>query len=170
MAFKIHRSSKDPISEINVTPFVDVMLVLLIIFMVTAPLLTQGVEVDLPEAAAEPIENDTNETPIVLSVDQSGSLYINIGDDGSHLFRDLLAQFYSIGPYILASTYFYQAYYNAHLVRALAQLREQLQIVISMGEYFDHALYGISHTKETIKRGYPLLEAKPNKKLSQKQK
>jgi hypothetical protein len=97
-------------------------------------------------------------------------IYINIGDDGSHLFRDLLAQFYSIGPYILASTYFYQAYYNAHLVRALAQLREQLQIVISMGEYFDHALYGISHTKETIKRGYPLLEAKPNKKLSQKQK
>ena len=68
-------------SEINVIPFVDVMLVLLIIFMVTAPLLTQGVEVDLPEAAAEPIENDTNETPIVLSVDQGGNLYINIGDD-----------------------------------------------------------------------------------------
>ncbi|SVD73897.1 uncharacterized protein METZ01_LOCUS426751 [marine metagenome] len=68
-------------SEINVVPYIDVMLVLLIIFMVTAPLLTQGVEVDLPEAAAEPIENDTNETPIVLSVDQSGSLYINIGDD-----------------------------------------------------------------------------------------
>ena len=68
-------------SEINVVPYIDVMLVLLIIFMVTAPLLTQGVEVDLPEAAAEPIENDTNETPIVLSVDQGGSLYINIGDD-----------------------------------------------------------------------------------------
>ncbi|WP_296044922.1 6-hydroxymethylpterin diphosphokinase MptE-like protein [uncultured Alteromonas sp.] len=97
-------------------------------------------------------------------------IYINIGDDGSHLFRDLLAQFYSIGPYILASTYFYQAYYNAHLVHALAQLREQLQIVISMGEYFDHALYGISHTIETINRGYPLLEANPAKKLSLKQK
>tara|TARA_Y100000588_G_scaffold381368_1_gene466909 strand:+ start:2515 stop:2988 length:474 start_codon:yes stop_codon:yes gene_type:complete len=67
--------------EINVVPYIDVMLVLLIIFMVTAPLLTQGVEVDLPEAAAQPIESDTNETPIVLSVDQSGSLYINIGDD-----------------------------------------------------------------------------------------
>ena len=67
--------------EINVVPYIDVMLVLLIIFMVTAPLLTQGVEVDLPEAAAQPIESDTNETPIVLSVDQAGSLYINIGDD-----------------------------------------------------------------------------------------
>ena len=67
--------------EINVVPYIDVMLVLLIIFMVTAPLLTQGVEVDLPEAAAQPIESDTNETPIVLSVDQGGSLYINIGDD-----------------------------------------------------------------------------------------
>ena len=48
MAFNINRSSKKPMSEINVTPFVDVMLVLLIIFMVTAPLLTVGVQVDLP--------------------------------------------------------------------------------------------------------------------------
>ena len=67
--------------EINVVPYIDVMLVLLIIFMVTAPLLTQGIEVDLPEAAAEPIESEPNETPIVLSVDEAGNLYINIGDD-----------------------------------------------------------------------------------------
>jgi biopolymer transport protein TolR len=67
--------------EINVVPYIDVMLVLLIIFMVTAPLLTQGIEVDLPEAGAEPIESEPNETPIVLSVDQEGNLYINIGDD-----------------------------------------------------------------------------------------
>ena len=52
MAFKLNRSSKEPMSEINVTPFVDVMLVLLIIFMVTAPLLTVGVQVDLPESSA----------------------------------------------------------------------------------------------------------------------
>ena len=68
-------------AEINVVPYIDVMLVLLIIFMVTAPLLTQGIEVDLPEAAAEPIESEPNETPIVLSVDRDGNLYINIGDD-----------------------------------------------------------------------------------------
>ncbi len=67
--------------EINVVPYIDVMLVLLIIFMVTAPLLTQGIEVDLPEAGAEPIESEPNEVPIVLSVDSEGNLFINIGDD-----------------------------------------------------------------------------------------
>ena len=51
MAFKLNRSKNEPMSEINVTPFVDVMLVLLIIFMVTAPLLTVGVQVDLPESS-----------------------------------------------------------------------------------------------------------------------
>ena len=104
---------------------------------------------------------------ILTKVDRDNCrIYINIGDDGSHLFRDLLDQFYSVGPYILASTYFYQSYYNAHLVESLAQLREQLQIVISMGEYFDHSLYGISHTIEAISRGYPLLTRNPDKKLS----
>ena len=68
-------------AEINVVPYIDVMLVLLIIFMVTAPLLTQGIEVDLPEAGAEPIQSEPNEVPIVLSVDAAGNLYINIGDD-----------------------------------------------------------------------------------------
>ena len=58
MAFIINRSKKEPMSEINVTPFVDVMLVLLIIFMVTAPLLTVGVQVDLPESAADSLPDD----------------------------------------------------------------------------------------------------------------
>ena len=53
MGFKLKSSKNDPMSEINVTPFVDVMLVLLIIFMVTAPLLTVGVQVDLPETSAD---------------------------------------------------------------------------------------------------------------------
>ena len=59
MAFKLGRSYKEPMSEINVTPFVDVMLVLLIIFMVTAPLLTVGVQVDLPETSADLIARRT---------------------------------------------------------------------------------------------------------------
>ncbi len=59
--------------EINVVPYIDVMLVLLIIFMITAPLLTQGVKVDLPKAAAEPIEPQRIQ-PLVLSVDRAGSL------------------------------------------------------------------------------------------------
>jgi biopolymer transport protein TolR len=67
--------------EINVVPYIDVMLVLLIIFMVTAPLLTQGVEVELPKAGAEPIDAPPDEPPLVLSVDAAGNLYINVGDD-----------------------------------------------------------------------------------------
>ncbi len=67
--------------DINVVPYIDVMLVLLIIFMVTAPLLTQGVKVELPNAAAEPIEDVSEHPPIVLSVDAQGNLYINQGDD-----------------------------------------------------------------------------------------
>jgi biopolymer transport protein TolR len=66
-------------SEINVVPYIDVMLVLLIIFMVTAPMLAQGIKVDLPQAAAEPIEPEDLE-PLLLSIDQQGSLYLNLGD------------------------------------------------------------------------------------------
>ncbi len=67
--------------EINVVPYIDVMLVLLIIFMVTAPLLTQGIEVELPKAGAEPIPDVPNHPPLILSVDAEGNLYINVGDD-----------------------------------------------------------------------------------------
>ena len=69
------------IGEINVVPYIDVMLVLLVIFMVTAPLLTQGVKVELPKAGAEPIEDVPNHPPLVLSVDAEGNLFINVGDD-----------------------------------------------------------------------------------------
>jgi biopolymer transport protein TolR len=67
--------------EINVVPYIDVMLVLLIIFMVTAPLLTQGIKVELPRAAAEPltIEQLRNQKPLVLSIDRRGLLYLNVG-------------------------------------------------------------------------------------------
>ena len=67
--------------EINVVPYIDVMLVLLVIFMVTAPLLTQGIEVELPKAGAEPIESSSDNIPLVLSVDAAGNLYLNVGDD-----------------------------------------------------------------------------------------
>jgi biopolymer transport protein TolR len=68
--------------EINVVPYIDVMLVLLIIFMVTAPMLTQGVEVELPDAAAEPLEQDMQDMdPVILSVDAAGNMYLNLGDN-----------------------------------------------------------------------------------------
>jgi biopolymer transport protein TolR len=65
--------------EINVVPYIDVMLVLLIIFMITAPLLTQGIKVDLPKAAAEPLTQQQNEPALVLSIDAQGQLYLNVG-------------------------------------------------------------------------------------------
>ncbi|MEE8109127.1 MAG: protein TolR [Gammaproteobacteria bacterium] len=69
--------------EINVVPYIDVMLVLLIIFMVTAPLLTQGIEVELPDAAAEPLADELlrDHQPLILSVNAGGELFLNIGKD-----------------------------------------------------------------------------------------
>jgi biopolymer transport protein TolR len=65
-------------SEINVVPYIDVMLVLLIIFMVTAPLLSQGVEVNLPETEAKTLD-ESDEEPMVVSVDQQGQYFLNLG-------------------------------------------------------------------------------------------
>jgi biopolymer transport protein TolR len=84
--------------EINVVPYIDVMLVLLIIFMITAPLLTQGIKVNLPKAAAEPLTPQRNQEPLVLSLDASGRLYMNVGahprdpiDDETALVRATVA-------------------------------------------------------------------------------
>ena len=74
MAFKFNRSSKEPMSEINVTPFVDVMLVLLIIFMVTAPLLTAGIKVNLPESSSI-LKNEKND-PVTISINSKGEMFI----------------------------------------------------------------------------------------------
>ncbi|RMG31382.1 MAG: protein TolR [Gammaproteobacteria bacterium] len=66
-------------AEMNVVPYIDVMLVLLVIFMITAPLLTQGVKVELPQAAARPLPPDDVE-PLEVTVDAQGRLYMNIGE------------------------------------------------------------------------------------------
>ena len=68
-------------SEINVVPYIDVMLVLLVIFMVTAPMLTQGIEVNLPKASSEPIKDVPNHQPLIISVDAEGNLFINVGEN-----------------------------------------------------------------------------------------
>ena len=67
----------NPMSEINVVPYIDVMLVLLVIFMITAPILTQGVTVDLPRAAAESLKAADRE-PIIVSVDRDGQYFLNL--------------------------------------------------------------------------------------------
>ena len=67
-------------SEINVVPYIDVMLVLLVIFIITAPLLTQGVKVDLPQADAQPLDVESQE-PLVVTIDSTGSYYVNYGEN-----------------------------------------------------------------------------------------
>ena len=82
---------RKPVSEINVVPYIDVMLVLLIIFMITAPLLQQGVEIDLPQASANPLPPEQRE-PLVVTISKTGDLYLNIGENNEKpLDEDLLA-------------------------------------------------------------------------------
>ena len=72
----MRRKRRKPVSDINVVPYIDVMLVLLIIFMVTAPLMNLGVELDLPQANANPL--DTPEDPVIVSVVSAGDLFLTI--------------------------------------------------------------------------------------------
>ncbi len=69
-------------AEINVVPYIDVMMVLLVIFMITAPMLTQGVNVELPQASADPVDTQDNE-PVIVTVDKQGLFYIDIGGDAT---------------------------------------------------------------------------------------
>ena len=75
-----HRIRKRPMSEINVVPYIDVMLVLLIIFMITAPLLSQGVKIDLPQVPSEPLPASDSD-PVIISVDAAGNFFINYGEN-----------------------------------------------------------------------------------------
>ena len=77
---KRSRSRLRPMSDINVVPYIDVMLVLLVIFMVTAPLITQGVKVTLPQAAAQPLPGE-GDPPVIIHVDEHGDLYVDVGKD-----------------------------------------------------------------------------------------
>jgi len=74
------RIKRRPMGEINVVPYIDVMLVLLVIFMITAPLLTQGVNVDLPQATANPIDADDKE-PLIVTVNAEGAFYLSVGEN-----------------------------------------------------------------------------------------
>ncbi|NKF52448.1 protein TolR [Shewanella sp. WXL01] len=72
------RKRRRPVAEINVVPYIDVMLVLLIIFMVTAPIVSQGVKVELPQGEAEPLPAESK-PPIVASIDAVGDYFLNVG-------------------------------------------------------------------------------------------
>ena len=84
------RGRRTPMAEINVTPMVDVMLVLLIIFMVTAPLLATGVQVDLPESKAAALEQDNE--PVPISIDATGAVFIDDSPVPDEMLAPRLAQ------------------------------------------------------------------------------
>ncbi len=90
---RFHRKSRRQVAEINVVPYIDVMLVLLVIFMITAPLLHTGVEIDLPDANAKPVEVDVeDQEPLILSITSDGQWYLNVGEDPESAVEKLTVQ------------------------------------------------------------------------------
>lgn len=83
----IERRQRRMMSDINVVPYIDVMLVLLIIFMITAPLITQGVKIELPEAPSEVLPPSDQE-PLIVSVDAGGAVYVDVGEDPENAVDD----------------------------------------------------------------------------------
>lgn len=76
-----YRKPKKLVAEINVVPYIDVMLVLLVIFMVTAPILTQGVKVELPEAVSAPLDVKEDDLPLIVAVKKTGEYFLELGPD-----------------------------------------------------------------------------------------
>ena len=83
---------RKPMSEINVVPYIDVMLVLLVIFMVTAPLMMQGIQVDLPNADSASLNVDVDEVRLVVTVKADGTYYMNLSDEEEHVPLSLIAE------------------------------------------------------------------------------
>ncbi|MFT7108375.1 MAG: biopolymer transport protein TolR [Psychrobacter glaciei] len=75
------RNKRRPIAEMNVVPYIDVMLVLMVIFMITAPVLTQGVKVDLPQVASEPLKTPKQQEPLIVTITKAGHYVIERGRD-----------------------------------------------------------------------------------------
>lgn len=83
------RQKRRPMADINVVPYIDVMLVLLVIFMITAPMMTQGVDVKLPNASAAPIQQ-TDTDVMIASVDSDGAFYLDIGGNQESITLEAL--------------------------------------------------------------------------------
>jgi hypothetical protein len=89
----------------------------------------------------------------------STRIYLNLGGDGTEYFYDLMAQFYKVGAYSIADTYMLSAYYNEQMQKAISELRSQLKVVLAIGEYYDHAKFGIAHTYASLKNKHKFMRA-----------
>lgn len=86
------KKRRKPMSEINVVPYIDVMLVLLVIFMVTAPMITQGVKVNLPNAHSASIDLNDDEQALVVSIKADGSYYMNVGEEAEPVALETIGE------------------------------------------------------------------------------
>uniref|UniRef100_A0A486XWB6 Motility accessory factor n=1 Tax=Rheinheimera sp. BAL341 TaxID=1708203 RepID=A0A486XWB6_9GAMM len=101
----------------------------------------------------------TDWASIFKRADSSGQrIYLNLGGDGSAYFYDLMAQFYQVGAYSIANTYMLCSYFNRDMQKAISDLRSELRVVLALGEYYDHARYGIAHTYNSVKQGHRFLK------------
>lgn len=82
--------------------------------------------------------------------EQQCRIYLNLGGDGSTYFYDLMAQFYQVGAYSIANTYMLSSYFNHNMQQSISDLRSELRVVLALGEYFDHARYGVAHTYQSL--------------------
>ena len=110
-------------AEINVVPYIDVMLVLLVIFMITAPLLTQGIKVELPKARAEPVVANERDT-LVVTVDRKGQLFLDDRAIGADALRDKATRILRAQPDISVLVRGDRAAVYDHVVRAMVILKE----------------------------------------------
>lgn len=91
---------------------------------------------------------------ILTKLDKSkGRLYLNLGDDGSHAREDMTNKINSIGPYNIVSTYIYPVYHHPVIQQSIFDLKQEFKVIVSMGEYFEHAKYGISHMQAVCSSG-----------------
>ena len=132
------RGRRSPMAEINVTPMVDVMLVLLIIFMVTAPLLATGVQVDLPESKAAPLDQDRE--PLALSIDATGQVYLDDTPVPDEMLAARLAQIVSVSDEEGGPRIFLRADRGLHYGRVIQVMGEMNRAglrrvsLVSLGE------------------------------------
>lgn len=89
----------------------------------------------------------------------SQQIYLNIGGTDNDYFADVIQQFYRKGIFAIADTYMLQAYDNPHLAHSISLLKQQLKVVLAMGDYYDYARFGISHTYDNFRAGYNWLKA-----------